>query len=193
MLGVPGQGQAGGVIAWLGPQQDGGDRGHRSCRSSRLPITCLMLPLLADASSSSLGRMEAAPGLSPPASLEREHPPHPSPPFSPVPPANPPFQQSWSLRARLPQLSTQGWMGQSSLSLSWSLLNWANLGSTRTPSAPILAVLSLLPHTSPPPCVQSHTDASPEQGGTRGSQPPLAPPKNGSTLGRQDPFGATWG
>lgn len=67
----------------------GGTHAHgaRSYRPSRLSITCLvMLSLLADDSSSSLGRVEAAPGLSPPASLERRHSPHPSPPLASVPP-----------------------------------------------------------------------------------------------------------
>lgn len=67
----------------------GGTHAHvtRSHRSSRLSITCLvMLFLLADDSSYSLGRVEAAPGLSPPASLERKHPPHPSPPLASIPP-----------------------------------------------------------------------------------------------------------
>lgn len=68
------------------------------CSFSRLSITCLvMLSLLADNSSSSLGRVEAAPGLSPPASLEKKYPPHPSPPLasvSPIPLLQPPLPSS---------------------------------------------------------------------------------------------------
>lgn len=147
----------------------GGTHAHvtRSHRSSRPSITCLvLLTLLADDSSGSLGRVEAAPGLSPPASLERKHPPHPSPPLASIPPIpllQPTLPSSTAdpCKTPAPILTPKNRWGTApgTLSVGHTLAAPRPHWHHHEPAVPGIPVPSLLPHTNPAPCAGSCTDA----------------------------------